>query len=146
MLFRSPGLHDSLASGVAIWLSSLLADGTGKDPGHAAKVIRSFHDAFAGAAGSLSLGELTGLHGTRLEILATTISDNLVELAVKESANVLRSLDIRAMVAARINSLGMIEVERMLLRVIDRELRAVTYFGGILGAAIGLIQSLFFLL
>jgi hypothetical protein len=140
-----PGLHDSLASGIATWLSSLLAEGDSGDAGHAASLIRSFYKAFAGEAAGLSLGNLTGLHGTRLESLASTISDILVELSVKESANVLRSLDIRSMVVAKINSLDMIEVERMLLRVIERELRAVTYFGGVLGAAIGLVQSLLFL-
>lgn len=141
-----PGLHGSLASGIASWLSGLLAGGTTEHAGPATKVIHSFYDAFVGAAGPLTIGELTGLHGTRLEALATTISDILVELAVKESANVLRSLDIHKMVVAKINSLDMIEVERMLLRVIERELWAVTYFGGVLGAAIGLAQSLLFLL
>jgi hypothetical protein len=141
-----PGLHDSLASGVTTWLSDLLAGGTAGLSGPSGRLARSFYEAFADEAGSLSLGRLTGLHGARLESLSRTISDILVELSVKESANVLRSLDIRAMVVAKINSLDMIEVERMLLRVIERELRAVTYFGGVLGAAIGLIQSLLFLI
>lgn len=141
-----PGMHDSLASGISTWLSGLLVGGDTGNSGSSVKLVRSFYEAFAEKAGPLSLGELTGLHGSRLEALATTISDILVELSVKESANVLRSLDIRAMVVAKINSLDMIEVERMLLRVIERELRAVTYFGGVLGAAIGLVQSLLFLI
>ncbi|MDX9956925.1 MAG: DUF445 family protein [Spirochaetia bacterium] len=141
-----PGMHDSLASGVATWLSSLLAGGATEGSGASARLVRSFYEAFASEAGPLSLGQLTGLHGARLESLSSVISDILVELSVKESANVLRSLDIRAMVVAKINSLDMIEVERMLLRVIERELRAVTYFGGVLGAAIGLVQSLIFLI
>ena len=141
-----PGMHDGLASGLASWLSGLLAGGNSSDAGPASRLIRSFYETFAGKAGPLNLGELTGLQGSRLETLAATISDILVELSVKESANVLRSLDIRSMVVAKINSLDMIEVERMLLRVIERELRAVTYFGGVLGAAIGLVQSLLFML
>ncbi len=141
-----PGMHDTLASGVAAWISGLLAGGDTGGAVHAGRVIRSFYEAFAAAAGPLNLGRLTGLYGIRLETLATTIADILVELSVKESASVLRSLDIRAMVVAKINSLDMIEVERMLLRVIERELQAVTYFGGVLGAAIGLVQSLLFLI
>ena len=142
-----PGLHDGLASGLASWLSGLLAGGiSSTEAGSAPRLIRSFYDAFAEKAGPMSLGELTGLQGSRLEVLAVTISDILVELSVKESANVLRSLDIHSMVVAKINSLDMIEVERMLLRVIERELRAVTYLGGVLGAAIGLVQSLLFML
>jgi hypothetical protein len=145
MVAAVPGLHDELASGLASWLSGLLAGGESKKTSHAASLIRAFYETFADKAGPLSLGELTGLQGERLETLAATISDILVELSVKESANVLRSLDIHSMVVAKINSLDMIEVERMLLRVIERELRAVTYFGGVLGAAIGLVQSLLFL-
>jgi hypothetical protein len=141
-----PGLHERLAEGMASWLSGLLAGGETGHASHAANVLRTFYETFAGAAGACNLGSLTGLEGTRLENLASAISDILVELAVKESANVLRSLDIHAMVVAKINSLDMIEVERMLLRVIERELQAVTYFGGVLGAAIGLIQSLLFMI
>jgi hypothetical protein len=146
LLSAVPGMHDSLASGVGSWLSGMLACDVTESSGASARVVRSFYEVFATVAGPLSLGQLTGLHGTRLESLAIVISDVLVELSVKESANVLRSLDIRSMVVAKINSLDMIEVERMLLRVIERELRAVTYFGGVLGAAIGLVQSLLFLI
>ena len=141
-----PEVHKSLALGIASGLSGLLSVGSSENTSHAAKIIRAFYEVFAELAGSHTLGELTGLGGSRLEALAAAVSDILVELSVKESANVLRSLDIRAMVVAKINSLDMIEVERMLLRVIERELRAVTYFGGVLGAAIGLVQSLLFLI
>ena len=58
----------------------------------------------------------------------------------------LRSIDIRELVVDKIDSLDMIEVERMILKVVDKELWAITMFGGILGALIGILQSLLFLL
>jgi len=74
--------------------------------------------------------------------LADAASEGLVELAASESSDMLRSIDIRSLVIEKIDSLDMIDVERMILRVVDKELGAITAFGGILGALIGVFQSL----
>ena len=77
-----------------------------------------------------------------LDRLADVLSSALSELAAAESARLLSTIDIRSIVIAKVDSLNMIEVENLILRVVDRELGAITLLGGVLGAVIGLVQSL----
>lgn len=79
---------------------------------------------------------------TALDRLADVLSSALSELAAAESARLLSTIDIRSIVIAKVDSLNMIEVENLILRVVDRELGAITLLGGVLGAVIGLVQSL----
>lgn len=55
-------------------------------------------------------------------------------------------LDIERLVTERIDSFDVVRVERLVLDVTARHLRWVNYFGAILGAGIGLIQVLLFVL
>jgi hypothetical protein len=142
-----PGIQSALSASTADWLASLLAHR--EERSGAAKalsgVIKGFAGAFSERAQAYSLGELSGLDDESLFRLARASSAGLAELAARESGALLASLDVRSLVVEKIDSLQMIEVERMLLRVIDRELRAVTWFGGILGFLIGIMQSIVFL-
>ncbi len=97
-------------------------------------------------AGAEPLAMTLSIDQAELEALSTSVADGLVELAARESSGILRSLDVRTLVVDKIDSLDMIEVERMILRVVDKELGAITAFGGILGAIIGILQSLFMFL
>jgi uncharacterized membrane protein YheB (UPF0754 family) len=51
-------------------------------------------------------------------------------------------MNIRAMVAARIDSLDMLRVERIVLDVMADQLKWINFFGAILGALIGGAQIL----
>jgi uncharacterized membrane protein YheB (UPF0754 family) len=110
----------------------------------------SFFKAFAAGmkagAADAPLGAIVDIDDRTLEGLALSASDGLTEMAAAESSGMLRSLDVRSLVVDKINTLDMIEVERMILKVVDKELGAITMFGGVLGAAIGIFQSLFMLL
>jgi len=57
----------------------------------------------------------------------------------------LRKVNIRSMVEERINALELEEVERLILEIASRELKYIELLGGVLGAVIGLIQSLLIL-
>jgi hypothetical protein len=135
-----PDAGDALAVFIIDWLHDVLADGSGVRRG-AGAVLSAFGKAFAGTARGLAFGDILGLDSSKLASLTDRLGNLVVNMAIAEAAKILETMDIRSMVVAKIDSLDMIEVERMLLRVIDRELRAVTLFGGILGALIGLVQS-----
>ncbi|PKL07457.1 MAG: hypothetical protein CVV51_14025 [Spirochaetae bacterium HGW-Spirochaetae-7] len=144
-----PGLSDSLGPALARWAAGLFAGG--HDPSSAAgRVAAAFFAGFASSfrekSAGVPLGQTIAIDDETLESLAGAASEALAELAAAESSGVLRSIDIRELVVDKIDSLDMIEVERMILRVVDKELWAITVFGGILGAIIGIIQSLLFLL
>lgn len=144
-----PGLSDSLGPALARWAAGLFAGG--QDPARAAgRVAAAFFAGFATKFKERSadspLGQTFAIDEATLESLSGAASEALAELAAAESSGVLRSIDIRELVVAKIDSLDMIEVERMILRVVDKELWAITMFGGILGAFIGILQSLLFLL
>lgn len=55
-------------------------------------------------------------------------------------------LDIKAMVVERIAGLDLDDLERLVFRLVARELRHIELVGGILGFIVGLVQSLIFFL
>ncbi len=147
LLEALPGIQKALGTSAADWLASLL--GPREEKSGAAKalsaIVGGFASAFSERAQAYSVGELSGIDDEALSRIARASSSGLAELAARESGALLASLDVRGLVVEKIDSLEMIEVERMLLRVIDRELQAVTWFGGILGFLIGIMQSIVFL-
>ena len=78
--------------------------------------------------------------------LATRIAKGTVAGISAYADRLVDALDIRQMVVSKIDSLDMAEAERILLRVVSRELNWITILGGILGFFIGFTQSLLTLL
>ncbi len=151
VLAALPGLKESVAARAAEWLAGLLGSGEAAraEPSPAAAAVGGAAKAFAAAlaerARGRTIGELVGLDQTLIDGLAHAAGAPLAALAARESGAILAGVDVRGLVVEKIDSLEMIEVERMLLRVIDRELKAVTWFGGVLGFLIGVGQSVLFL-
>jgi len=148
-LRRFPGLEDRIGPAVARWVAGLF--GRESASGSAAgKIAAAFFSAFSARFGEeaadVPLSRTVALDDEALESLAASASEGLAELAASESSAMLRSLDVRSLVVEKIDALDMIEVERMILKVVDKELGAITVFGGVLGALIGIFQSLFFFL
>ncbi|MBU0929137.1 MAG: DUF445 family protein [Spirochaetes bacterium] len=148
-----PALAGALGPAISRWAAGLFGDGRADGPTRdsaAGKVAAAFFSAFSGTfrrkAGASPLGEVVAVDIASLESLAEAAAEGLSELAVSESSDLLASMDIRSLVVEKIDSLDMIDVERMILKVVDKELGAITIFGGILGAVIGVFQSLLFLL
>lgn len=149
-LDANPGLSGRLVPVLTGWLASNLGKGGAEaKPGDipplqrvASTFASTFVRSFLSIAGAEPLAMTLAIDDDELESLSTSIADGIVELAANESPAILRSLDVRSLVVDKIDSLDMIEVERMILRVVDRELGAITAFGGILGAIIGIFQSL----
>ena len=144
-----PGAAERIGPALARWLSGLSSKRP-PDGSAAGAIAAAFFAAFSSAFGSESSGaplfEAVSISDEALGEIAASAADGLSELAAAESGEVLRSIDIRSLVVDKIDSLDMIEVERMILKVVDKELGAITMFGGILGAVIGLFQSLLFMM
>lgn len=157
-----PGLDERLGSALVRWAAGLLGKAEAETDSAAcfpalgparpepvgkaaASFLAAFAEAFRAGAEGVPLGKTVALDERGLERLAEAASAALSSLAVAESPAILRSIDIRSLVIEKIDSLDMLEMERMILKVVDKELGAITMFGGVLGAVIGAMQTLFFL-
>jgi uncharacterized membrane protein YheB (UPF0754 family) len=71
------------------------------------------------------------------------LRDKLLGFAEEHSAALLQTLNIKALVSNRVDSLDMAQVEHIILDVMANQLWWINVFGAILGALIGLFQSFF---
>jgi uncharacterized membrane protein YheB (UPF0754 family) len=71
------------------------------------------------------------------------LRDKLLGFVEEQGAAILRTIDISTLVSDRIDSLDMLQVEHIVLNVMANQLWWINIFGAILGALIGLFQSLF---
>lgn len=67
-------------------------------------------------------------------------------LVVESLPKMLSALDIKRIVEDRINSLDMVETERIILDVVDKQLKALVWFGVGLGFLMGFVTNLMYLL
>ncbi len=144
-----PGLTDKMGPALARWVADLFGREYNRESAVgtvASAFFSAFSMTFRQHAADVPLGSTLALDDAALSGIAASAAEGLAELAARESSNIVRSIDIRSLVIEKIDSLNMIDVERMILKVVDKELRAITLFGGVLGAFIGLFQSLLFLL
>jgi uncharacterized membrane protein YheB (UPF0754 family) len=81
--------------------------------------------------------------GRKKDRFDTFARDKILSLAEEQSAAMLRALDIKTLVSNRIDSLDMLQVEHIVLDVMANQLWWINIFGAILGALIGLFQSVF---
>jgi uncharacterized membrane protein YheB (UPF0754 family) len=77
------------------------------------------------------------------ESFDTYVRDRFLGFAEEQSAALLRTLNIKTLVSDRIDSLDMEQVEHIVLDVMANQLWWINVFGAILGALIGLFQSVF---
>ncbi|MDR0554579.1 MAG: DUF445 family protein [Treponema sp.] len=100
-------------------------------------------DAFLLEYGERSLGELLTISEERQEKIDRFISEKILAAAGQEIPAVLEAIDVRALVSDRINALDMPRVERIVLDVMASQFKWINLFGGVLGALIGVFQSVF---
>ncbi|MDR1127458.1 MAG: DUF445 family protein [Treponema sp.] len=77
------------------------------------------------------------------DALDAFIAEKVLLLADEQIGNALASINVMALVADRIDALDMIEVEHIILDIMANQLKWINVFGAILGALIGVFQSLF---
>jgi uncharacterized membrane protein YheB (UPF0754 family) len=109
----------SLAAGIADFISSFLA-------GH----------------GEESLSQLLSLSPVlRSDILALA-SSKAVDLIESKTNEILKTVKIKEIVIEKIDSLDMLDVEKIVLDVMKEQFTWINVFGAILGGVIGLVQAL----
>jgi uncharacterized membrane protein YheB (UPF0754 family) len=88
------------------------------------------------------MAEFLGVRDEEIEQISLTLADALLKLIETRIPALVDAIDIRSMVSEKIDSLNMREVERIVLQVVRKELAWITWIGGILGAMIGIVQSI----
>lgn len=72
--------------------------------------------------------------------IAQILSGKLLEVIERELPVIMEGIDIEGLVRDRVNALPIEEVEEIVLKLINEELKHITLLGGVLGFLIGLTQ------
>ncbi|MCR4404215.1 MAG: DUF445 domain-containing protein [Candidatus Acetothermia bacterium] len=78
--------------------------------------------------------------------LEQATTEQLGKVLRDEAPRIIAALDIRSVVRERVAEFSTAEVERLIVGVAGEQLRAITWFGAVLGFAIGLVQVAIILL
>jgi uncharacterized membrane protein YheB (UPF0754 family) len=68
------------------------------------------------------------------------ISDHLIGLLQRETPKVVAAIDIKCLVKEKVDQFSTQEVERLIVGVTGDQLKAITWFGAVLGFLIGIVQ------
>jgi hypothetical protein len=102
----------------------------------------SFLDSYAGKVEGRSLASILCLDDAKIRVVSDFLSVAICRALASQATQLVDALDVAGMVRTKIDELDMAEVERIILKVISRELSWITLLGGILGGVIGIVQSL----
>ncbi len=92
------------------------------------------------------IGELIGIDAAGKASVDEFLNERARDLLQARLPEFVQGFDIRRMVVDRINKLDVAQVESLLMIVIAKHLKWINVFGALLGAVIGLIQSVVSLL
>ena len=82
-------------------------------------------------------------HDEQLVQLRHILIDGYKQVISFHLPKILSTIDISRIIRERINEMDMDESERIILSVMNKELRAIVWLGALLGAIIGTVNSLF---
>jgi len=135
-----PEAREGVFKALGSWLAGLFSPGSG------GSVVGVFASVFSGALldgiGDASIGTVIDWDEDFRGRLSRFIAEKGTQIAAKESERILRSLDLRRVVVEKVDGLDMLAIERIMLRVMSKELKGITLLGGVLGAFIGALQLL----
>jgi uncharacterized membrane protein YheB (UPF0754 family) len=120
-------------------IEDLLQDGKIKDM-LVNTVSSSFNEIIGGQK---NIAEIININEDDKKELDNYLFDKIMSAADANIENILISVNIKALVAERIDSLDMIKVERIILDVMADQFKWINIFGGILGFLIGAFQAVF---
>jgi len=99
---------------------------------------------FSGITGQgKKIGELLNINEDGKKKLDNFLFEKLMSAADAQIESILATVNIKALVSDRIDSLDMLRVERIILDVMADQFKWINIFGGILGFLIGTFQALF---
>ena len=88
-----------------------------------------------------NIASLLNIDEADKKALDNYLFEKMMTAADGQIENILTSINIKALVCDRIDSLDMLRVERIILDVMADQFKWIDIFGGILGFLIGLFQS-----
>jgi hypothetical protein len=103
--------------------------------------LASFTNSLSGGLRAQAVGSIVGVDSRLKRELAVWISDKALELVSSEAGKIIEGFDIGRVVIEKIDALDMMEMEKMIIDLVDKELKWITILGGVLGGLIGFIQS-----
>jgi uncharacterized membrane protein YheB (UPF0754 family) len=86
------------------------------------------------------IGGLTAEHPETVERLRTALKRFYPRLIENHFEKILNAIGISDIVAERIRAMDMMEFEKLLLALVNKELAAITWLGALLGGLIGIIN------
>ena len=108
--------------------------------------LSAFLESYSARVEGRTIGEVLGWGGEEKRTIAEILARGISQALSSQAEKLVGALDIRAMVVEKLDDLDMADIERIILQVVNDELTWITVLGGILGAIIGVIQSLISLL
>lgn len=105
--------------------------------------IPRFFKGFIQSHPDLTLAVVLSVDTAKKEALDTLLCDKLLSIIDEQIGAALTSINVRALVSDRIDSLDMLRVEHIVLDVMANQLQWINVFGAILGAIIGVFQACF---
>ncbi|MBL8967639.1 MAG: DUF445 family protein [Spirochaetaceae bacterium] len=132
---------DELAARAARIAGGLLL-GEGAGSRFLSEALESFVGSLRAALVGKRLGEVLGADAALRARLASWLAERALALVSAEAEKIIEGLDVARIVVEKLDELDMIEAERIILSVVNKELAWITLLGGVLGGLIGIIQSL----
>ncbi|MDR0708847.1 MAG: DUF445 family protein [Spirochaetaceae bacterium] len=130
-----------LVAGIRRFFTKERADGEGggvsAEGGGPAGAALSALKVFFAEHAAMTVGEFFSIDEEKKRRIDDAILEKLFLFADSQAESVLKTINIRAMVTERIDSLDMLRVERIVLDVMANQLKWINFFGAILGALIG---------
>jgi hypothetical protein len=135
-----------LVAGIRRFITGERADGEGGgitvEGGGPAGAALSALKAFLAGHAAMTVGEFFSIDEEKKRRIDDAVLEKLFLFADRQVESVLKTINIRAMVTERIDSLDMLRVERIVLDVMADQLKWINLFGAILGALIGGVEVL----
>jgi uncharacterized membrane protein YheB (UPF0754 family) len=88
----------------------------------------------------LTLGEFISMGSAKKKTVDSFLAVKAADTLDENVDGALSSVNVKALVSDRINSLDMLRVEKIVLDVMAGQLKWINFFGAILGALIGFVQ------
>ena len=125
-------------------LRDMLKDGLARESkSHAGGEMSAYRQALENSLEKypgITLKEFLSLAETRKRTIDSFLAEKTVDTLEENIEAALSSVNVKALVTDRINSLDMIRVEKIIMDVMAGQLKWINFFGGLLGALIGFFQ------
>ena len=111
----------------------------------APKIISDFVHDESKRLQEIPIRQIVEKNTAKVDNLKNAIVDIYKKVIANKLPNILTSLDIQKIIEQRINDMDMAETERIIISVMDKELKALVGFGVILGFLMGFVTNLMYL-